>query len=173
VSWIPNAVSISRIGFASLTFWYGKSGKWDLAFSFLLIALLTDWLDGWLAIRLEVKSDLGAMLEDPCDLSLSVGCLAGLLFAGVISWTTVIIIVVVCGLLSAGLVLSQPGKRFFRFSSGMSAFTYLAVVLGCTWIYAVQTLGRTTAVKLVPLAMVIGILAAYEKRHRIMEWLTW
>ena len=173
MSFVPNILSLSRIVFAFAVFWFGRRHHWSPAFICLLAALATDWFDGFLATKLSAQTKLGEQLEDICDLSLSIGCLAGLLYGGIIGWTIVIVVAILALGLSSGIALSKPGRRYFRFSNGMSAFSYLLVVLTSAAIYAWLALGKQQALTLLPIGLGVGMAAAYYKRHRIREWLMW
>lgn len=71
MKWLPNAVSISRLALAPLIgylIWRGLSVgmanqelRW--AFGLFVVSALTDWLDGYLARKLDAKSELGGQLD--------------------------------------------------------------------------------------------------------------
>ncbi|CAN1530862.1 PgsA Phosphatidylglycerophosphate synthase [Caulobacteraceae bacterium] len=71
MKWLPNAVSISRLALAPLIgylIWAGltkdvANRELEWAFGLFVFSALTDWLDGFLARKLDAKSELGAKLD--------------------------------------------------------------------------------------------------------------
>lgn len=71
MKWLPNAVSISRLALAPLIgylIWIGLAkgiANRELAWAFglFVFSALTDWLDGYLARKLDAKSELGGKLD--------------------------------------------------------------------------------------------------------------
>lgn len=71
MKWLPNAVSISRLALAPLIgylIWAGlakgvANRELEWAFGLFVVSALTDWLDGFLARKLDAKSELGGKLD--------------------------------------------------------------------------------------------------------------
>lgn len=68
---LPNVLTYARIAavpalVACLMLIEGESGRWA-AFWLFVVAAITDWLDGYLARRLEQQSTLGRMLDPIAD----------------------------------------------------------------------------------------------------------
>ena len=69
--WLPNAVSISRLALAPVIgylIWIGlakgvANQELEWAFGLFVFSALTDWLDGFLARKLDAKSELGGKLD--------------------------------------------------------------------------------------------------------------
>ncbi|MEO0883884.1 MAG: CDP-alcohol phosphatidyltransferase family protein [Pseudomonadota bacterium] len=90
-TWIPNAVTLLRIGAApiagGLVWWatvpegasLGQAQLLYLAFWIFVVASLTDWLDGYLARALSATSALGAKLDLWADKILVFSVLVGML----------------------------------------------------------------------------------------------
>lgn len=65
---IPNAISFARLLGIPLIIYYGLFEINDVAaFSVFALASITDWLDGFLARKLNQFSDLGALLDPIAD----------------------------------------------------------------------------------------------------------
>jgi CDP-diacylglycerol--glycerol-3-phosphate 3-phosphatidyltransferase len=67
---IPNVLSIARLGivlFLPVIAWHGEKISFLI---FLILALVSDMLDGWLARALHQTSPMGAMLDSQADLVL-------------------------------------------------------------------------------------------------------
>jgi len=71
MKWLPNAVSISRLALAPVIgylIWIGltkgvANRELEWAFGLFVFSALTDWLDGFLARKLDAKSELGGKLD--------------------------------------------------------------------------------------------------------------
>ncbi|MFN8734537.1 MAG: CDP-alcohol phosphatidyltransferase family protein [Hyphomonadaceae bacterium] len=71
MKWLPNAVSISRLALAPLIGYLICIGlakgvanrELEWAFGLFVVSALTDWLDGFLARKLDAKSELGGKLD--------------------------------------------------------------------------------------------------------------
>lgn len=97
---LPNAITIVRILMAPLVFWLlladaGADGpmRWWSAVLFI-IAISTDWVDGWLARSRGLVTDLGKILDPIADKLLTSGALVCLSILGELPWWVTAIIVV-------------------------------------------------------------------------------
>ena len=67
---IPNLLSLSRLIFAPLVFYFFSLPGWTgkiLTLSFLILLFVTDFFDGYLARKLNQQSDLGRILDPLAD----------------------------------------------------------------------------------------------------------
>jgi len=70
VKQLPNAISVFRL-LAALTLLAMAYFQMHTAFAWLLVpALFSDFLDGWLARKLHIESDLGTLLDSVADILL-------------------------------------------------------------------------------------------------------
>lgn len=65
---IPNLLSILRLLMAPLMLFAAWMGRGDFFIGIFVTALFTDWLDGFLARRMKMTSELGARLDSWGDL---------------------------------------------------------------------------------------------------------
>ena len=86
---VPNAITGSRLllaaGFFVLLGWYQHEGRGDpyllnVAFGVYVVALASDWLDGWLARRWRVEGQFGRIVDPFVDKVLVLGSF--IFFAG-------------------------------------------------------------------------------------------
>lgn len=100
---LPNAITIARIPLAVVFFvllllggTYGVPDlglRWTAAILFIL-AISTDWVDGYLARRYEIVSDFGKLWDPIADKLLTGAGFIGLAILGEVSWWIVAIILV-------------------------------------------------------------------------------
>ena len=64
---IPNRITLSRLFLAIVFFVLLTYKYFDIAFVIFLIAAVTDWLDGYLARKWELSTDLGRLVDPFVD----------------------------------------------------------------------------------------------------------
>ena len=69
---LPNLISLSRLLGAPLIVWLLLSDAWGAAFVVFVIAGLSDAVDGYLAKRMGLRSEIGAVLDPIADKTLLV-----------------------------------------------------------------------------------------------------
>ncbi len=90
---LPNAVSLVRLAGIPLFLWLVLVQQADVvAFIVLVIAGATDWIDGYLARRLNQQSRLGELLDPLVDRLYILATIAGLALRDFIPWWLVVLI---------------------------------------------------------------------------------
>ncbi|MGE5638848.1 MAG: CDP-diacylglycerol--glycerol-3-phosphate 3-phosphatidyltransferase [Clostridia bacterium] len=97
----PNIVTMSRIILIPLIIgvyyvppdWLGLDDKNHIATAVFILAAVTDWLDGYLARRLNQMSAFGAFLDPVADKLIVVGALVVLLFLGRVDALVALIVI--------------------------------------------------------------------------------
>lgn len=135
---IPNALSAARAVLAPFIGWALLRGAYELAFALLVLAGVTDGLDGYLARRLHASSQAGAYLDPIADkvlVSVVVICLA---WRGDLPWWLVALIFGRDVLILAGAAAMRAfaGLREFPPSLWGKVATALNVVTVGTVIFA-------------------------------------
>lgn len=100
---LPNAITVARIPLAVVFFvllllggTYGGDGlgiRWAAAALFIL-AISTDWVDGYLARRFDIVSDFGKLWDPIADKLLTGAGFIGLAILGEVQWWVVVVILV-------------------------------------------------------------------------------
>ena len=97
---LPNAITIVRILCAPVFLWMlladgGADGglRWAAAVLFI-VAILTDGVDGYIARRYDIVSDLGKLLDPIADKALTGAAFIGLSLLGELSWGITIVVLV-------------------------------------------------------------------------------
>jgi len=98
---IPNLITLSRIVLIPLIIaifylpdeWLSFSGKNMTATAIFIFAAVTDWLDGYLARKLDQMSAFGAFLDPVADKLIVVGALIVLLTLGRVEMVVALIII--------------------------------------------------------------------------------
>lgn len=90
---LPNAVSLLRLLGVPLFLWLVLGPEADLwALVVLMVSGFTDWLDGYLARRLDQTSKLGEILDPVADRLYILAVVIGLAFREIIPWWVALIL---------------------------------------------------------------------------------
>lgn len=90
---IPNIISMIRLAGVPLFLWLVIVPEADvLALVVLMVSGFSDWLDGYLARRLDQMSDLGRILDPVADRLYILAAVIGLLWRDIIPWWVAIIL---------------------------------------------------------------------------------
>lgn len=90
---IPNVITIIRLFLVPLVVLMMVQGRMQAAFVLFLIAGISDAVDGAIARRFDMKSELGAYLDPLADKALIVSIYVTLGVTGVIpSWLTILVV---------------------------------------------------------------------------------
>jgi cardiolipin synthase len=90
---LPNLVSMARLLGVPLFLWLVLGPRWDVAaLGVLLVAGITDWLDGYLARRLGQQSRLGELLDPVADRLYILAVVVGLAWRDIIPWWVAVVL---------------------------------------------------------------------------------
>ena len=149
---LPNAITIVRILCAPVFLWMlladrGADGplRWWAAVLFI-VAIATDGIDGYIARRYEIVTDLGKILDPIADKALTGCAFVGLSILGELPWWVTIIVLV-----------REIGITVYRF------IVVSDHVLAAAWMGKLKTLAQAVALSLalLPLAGILG------------DWIIW
>jgi phosphatidylglycerophosphate synthase len=174
VKQIPNFVSLSRIVFGYLVLnAVTTHNDWRSAFFWFAAGAATDYLDGWLAIKLNAVSEFGKRWVDPvCDFLLGVFVMLAFVFQDSawqerLWWAIPMTLLAVVGKFVKEQSIWPKAKRI----------AYLAAPIyycGCAiiFLYLYAQRGLTDSeMMFINLATIPSIIAAaYFKRHRLSDW---
>ncbi|KRF32408.1 CDP-alcohol phosphatidyltransferase family protein [Nocardioides sp. Soil805] len=90
---IPNLLSMARLAGVPVFLWLVLGPEADaLALALLMVSGVTDWLDGYLARRLDQHSSLGEILDPVADRLYILAVVVGLALRDIIPWWVAIIL---------------------------------------------------------------------------------
>lgn len=166
--WLPNALTATRMVLSVPIFASALDGRWVLAFWLLVLALVTDFLDGLAARKLGAYSKFGEELDPLADSSLVVAGMVSLSLTGHLSWWFTVFVLL--------FGLSVGNKRLFAPRSHRAAVVQKVASVSClfiawigiAWYFAGLAYGWSWLY--VPLTVVILAVSALLKRHRLRTW---
>ena len=149
---LPNTITIVRILCAPVFLWMllvdgGADGplRWWAAVLFI-VAIATDGIDGWIARRYEIVTDLGKLLDPIADKVLTGFAFIGLsILAELPWWITIVVLIREVGITVHRLVVASDH------------------VVAAAWMGKLKTVAQSVALSLalLPLASVVG------------DWIVW
>jgi cardiolipin synthase (CMP-forming) len=155
---VPNQLTFLRLGFLPFFIISIHYRRYDIALAVLIIAALTDGLDGLLARSLNQKTALGAYLDPIADKLLLSSSFVVLALNRKISWWLAILVLSrdVLLLTSAAVILVVAGYRLFQPSIYGKLTTALQILL----VFAVVLLAVADWPWLQFVRMILGYLVA-------------
>jgi cardiolipin synthase len=155
---VPNQLTFLRLGFLPFFIISIHYRRYDVALAVLIIAALTDGLDGLLARTLNQKTALGAYLDPIADKLLLSSSVVVLALNRKISWwlATLVLSRDILLLTSAAVILVVAGYRPFP----PSIFGKLTTALQILLVFAVVLLAVTDWPWLQFVRMILGYLVA-------------
>jgi cardiolipin synthase (CMP-forming) len=161
VATISNLLTLSRIFLSPFIFWGIMKGSWYIVFILLLIAALTDVLDGHLARALSQGTTFGACLDPVADKLLLISSFAALSFVDspsffVPPWFFFLILSREIIILGGSLILLLLGIKIKVAPSLAGKLTTFFQLSFIVWIFACYFFGwnpvKTYSVSLILLA---------------------
>ena len=167
---IPNIITIGRLIIVPLLIVMIGQGRWMVAFLLFLAAGISDAVDGFIARRFDMRSELGAYIDPLADKALLISIYVSLAVAGVLpAWLAIIVVsrdVMILGAFLVSSVMGRPvtikpllvsklntaaqiafaalvlGVKAFELQLDHLVFAAILVVAGLTILSAAAYLGR-------------------------------
>jgi cardiolipin synthase (CMP-forming) len=90
---VPNIITLTRILLVPIIVWAIASGEMEIAFAIFIVAGVSDAVDGFLAKRFNMTSELGALLDPLADKALLVSIYIALgLWGAVPHWLVILVV---------------------------------------------------------------------------------
>ncbi|WP_372421547.1 CDP-alcohol phosphatidyltransferase family protein [Salinarimonas chemoclinalis] len=90
---IPNLISVFRLLLVPVVIVAILQGNWLAAFVLFLVAGVSDGIDGWIARRFDMRSELGAVIDPLADKALLVSIYVTLAVVGAMAeWLVVLVV---------------------------------------------------------------------------------
>ncbi|PYF03416.1 cardiolipin synthase [Rhodopseudomonas faecalis] len=109
---IPNVITLIRILLVPVIVWAIASNEMEIAFAVFVIAGISDAVDGFLAKRFNMASELGAMLDPLADKALLVSIYVALgIWGAVPRWIVILVVsrdIMIVGAVIVSWVLGKP-----------------------------------------------------------------
>jgi cardiolipin synthase (CMP-forming) len=145
---IPNLITLTRILLVPIIVWAIASGEMEIAFAIFIIAGVSDAVDGFLAKRFNMTSELGALLDPLADKALLVSIYVSLgIWGAVPRWIVILVVsrdIMIVGAVMLSWLVGAPVKVKPLLVSKLNTvaqIVFACVVLGTVGFgYALPTL---------------------------------
>ncbi|MDE2384769.1 MAG: CDP-alcohol phosphatidyltransferase family protein [Alphaproteobacteria bacterium] len=135
--YIPNFITIGRILLVPVMIWLLISGAYPEALAVFAVAALSDAVDGWLARKLQARTELGSYLDPLADKTMLVSTYATLgATRAMPAWLVILVIsrdVLIIGGLMLAWLLDKPVNVKPLFVSKVNTLAqifYMVLLLG-------------------------------------------
>jgi cardiolipin synthase (CMP-forming) len=169
---IPNLISLARIILVPIVVWAITSGEMLVAFALFLAAGISDSVDGFLAKRFHMTSELGAYLDPLADKALIVSIYVALGIAGALAIPLVILVVSRDIMIISGFMLSWlVGKPMPIRPLPVSKANTVAQILLATLVLAEHGFGFDAKLIVTVVAGLVAVLTLLSIAFYLAEWL--
>lgn len=168
---IPNLITIGRILLVPLTVWLIISEAFGFAWLAFVAAGVSDGVDGYLARRLNQRSELGAYLDPLADKALMVSIYVSLGFLKLLpAWLVILVVsrdILIVGAVILAWVIGKPMPVVPLMVSKVNTvaqIVFAALVLG------VLALGVQLDAALLAMMVMVAVLTAASGALYLREW---
>lgn len=172
IAMIPNLITIGRLVLVPFVVAMIVQKDWDLAFFAFVLAGISDGVDGFIARRFDLRSDLGAYLDAIADKALLVSIYVTLAIIGVIpSWLAIVVVsrdIMIVGAIVLSWLLDKPVPIRPLFLSKLNTtaqIAFAALILG-TAAFDFMLGGWIS-----PLSFAVAALTAASAAAYLAQWL--
>ena len=169
---IPNLITLGRIILVPVVVWAITSGEMLAAFSLFLAAGISDAVDGFLAKRFHMASELGAYMDPLADKALIVSIYVSLGIASALPISLVILVVSRDIMIISGFMLSWlVGKPMPVQPLPVSKVNTVAQIFLATLVLAEHGFGLDVALLSAIAIALVAILTLLSMAFYLAEWL--
>jgi cardiolipin synthase (CMP-forming) len=131
--WLPNAISLLRIALVAPILLLIIDARYDLALVLLIVAGVSDGIDGYIAKRFDWHSRIGSLLDPAADKILVAATFVTMVYAGLAPlWLAAVVIlrdiVIVAGVIVYNVVVGPMDGEPTRISKLNTALELLFIV---------------------------------------------
>jgi cardiolipin synthase (CMP-forming) len=168
---IPNLITLGRILLVPVVVWAITSGQMRIAFALFLVAGISDAVDGFLAKRFAMTSELGRYLDPLADKALIVSIYISLGIAGALPIALVILVVSRDIMIISAFILSWLlGKPMPVRPLPVSKLNTAAQILLATVVLAEYAFGLDVAMISAVLMALVAFLTLLSIAFYLAEW---
>jgi cardiolipin synthase len=169
---IPNLITLGRIILVPIVVWAITSGEMRVAFFLFVAAGISDAVDGFLAKRLHMTSELGALIDPLADKALIVSIYVALGIAGALPIPLVILVVSRDIMIVSGFMLSWVvGKPMPVRPHPVSKANTAAQIVLATLVLAEEAFGFDASLAAKVIIALVAILTLLSIAFYLAEWL--
>jgi cardiolipin synthase len=168
---IPNLITLARILLVPVIVWAIASNQMQIAFALFLVAGLSDLVDGFLAKRFGMATELGAYLDPLADKAMIVSIYVTLGIADAIPRWLVILVVSRDIMIVAAIMLSWLIDKPVKLKPlTVSKLNTVAQILLALLVLASLSIGFDADFAIQALAMLVAVLTLLSVAFYVAAW---
>jgi cardiolipin synthase len=168
---IPNLITLARILLVPVIVWAIASNQMQIAFALFLIAGLSDLVDGFLAKRFGMATELGAYLDPLADKAMIVSIYVTLGIADIIPRWLVILVVSRDIMIVAAIMLSWLIDKPVKLKPlTVSKLNTVAQILLALLVLASLSIGFDAEIAILALTVLVAVLTLLSVAFYVAAW---
>jgi cardiolipin synthase (CMP-forming) len=168
---IPNLITLARILAVPVILWAITSGEMQIAFILFLVAGLSDLVDGFLAKRFGMATELGAYLDPLADKAMIISIYVALGIVEAIPRWLVILVVSRDIMIVSAVILSWLVDKPVKLKPiAVSKLNTVAQIVYATVVLAALTFGWEIPLVIGVLMAVVAVLTLLSVAFYVAEW---
>jgi cardiolipin synthase len=168
---IPNLITLARILLVPVIVWAIASNQMQIAFTLFLVAGLSDLVDGFLAKRFGMATELGAYLDPLADKAMIVSIYIALGIADVIPRWLVILVVSRDIMIVAAIVLSWVVDKPVKLKPlTVSKLNTVAQIVLALLVLASLSIGFDAALAVQAVTLLVALLTLLSIGFYVAAW---
>jgi cardiolipin synthase len=168
---IPNIITLGRILLVPIIIWAIASNQMEIAFAIFVIAGVSDAVDGFLAKRFNMSSELGALLDPLADKALLVSIYVALgIWGAVPRWLVILVVsrdIMIVGAVIVSWVFGRPIPMKPLMVSKLNTFAQVAFA---ALVLAALGFGFKSSPYEIILMIIVAILTLLSVSLYLVEW---
>ena len=169
---IPNLITLGRILLVPVVVWAITAGEMRAAFALFLAAGVTDAVDGFLAKRFKMQTELGAYLDPLADKAMLVSIYVALgIMAVVPRWLVILVVsrdIMIVGAVMVSWLVNRPIPLKPLLVSKLN--TVAQIALACV-VLAALGFGFNAAITIELLVALVAVLTMLSVVFYVIEWM--
>ena len=168
---IPNLITLARILLVPVIVWAIASNQMQIAFALFLVAWLSDLVDGFLAKRFGMATELGAYLDPLADKAMIVSIYIALGIADVIPRWLVILVVSRDIMIVAAIVLSWVVDKPVKLKPlTISKLNTVAQIVLALLVLASLSIGFDAGLAIQAVTLLVALLTLLSVAFYVAAW---
>jgi cardiolipin synthase len=169
---LPNLISLARLILVPVIIALIIEPAWELAFILFLVAGVSDAVDGWLAKRFKLQSELGAYLDPLADKALLVSIYVSLAIVGVLPAALAICVVSRDVLIVSAVLFSRVMDKPIAIRPLLvSKLNTVAQIVFATMLLAAKAFAVNPGLWAIVGAYIVAMLTLVSAAAYLAQWL--
>ena len=168
---LPNFISLARLALVPLAIMMIAQSRWDAAFGVSVAAGVSDAIDGFLAKRFDLQTELGAYLDPIADKALLVSIYVALAVGSVIPSEIAILVVardvMIIGAIVLSFLMGRPVEIRPLFVSKLNTTVQIIVA---ALVLAAKALHWTTGLWFHTALLLVAVLTVASAAAYLAQW---